>query len=212
MLPETVHRSFSDGEAWADAHASFFRDPRSNAAKSAKERVETMGVADRVDNLVEPLCARVGVEMIDVEFAEGVLRITVDQSGGVDTEALATLTREVSRALDHTDPIPGAFTLEITSPGLERPLKRPAHFENVVGTRIRLKTLPGTEGDRRLEGVLESASDTGVVIRADDGTVQTLVYEEVQTARTVFVWEREPKSVRRGRGGDVGRTHGRMDP
>ena len=171
-----------------------------------------MGVADRVDNLVEPLCARVGVDMVDVEFSGGVLRITVDQDGGVGTEALATLTREVSRALDHTDPIPGRFTLEITSPGLERPLKRPAHFETVVGTRIRLKTRPGTEGGRRLEGVLEAASDAGVIIRADDGTSRSLVYEEVQTARTVFVWEPEPKSARQSRRGDVGRTHGRMDP
>ena len=83
---------------------------------------------------------------------------------------------------------------------------------DAVGVRIRLKTRPGTEGDRRIEGILEAATDTGVVIRADDGTARALVYEEVQTARTVFVWEREPKSVRQNAGGDVGPAYGRMNP
>ena len=157
-----------------------------------------MGVEERVNDLVDPLCARVGVEMVDLEFAGGVLRITVDQAGGVGTAALADLAGEVSRALDRTDPIPGTFTLEVTSPGLERPLKRPEHFGRVVGTRITLKTCPGTEGDRRLEGILEAADGCGLVLRTDDGSPRTVAYEEVQTARTVFTWEQAPKSVRQG--------------
>ena len=169
-----------------------------------------MGVANQVDSLVEPLCARVGVEMVGVEFAGGVLRITVDQPGGVGTEALTTLTREVSRTLDHNDPISGSFTLEITSPGLERPLKRPSHFERVVGTRIRLKTLPGVEGDRRLEGILEKVCDTSVVVRDDNGSARILDYEEIEAAFTVFVWEPETKSIRRAARGDVEQTRGSM--
>ena len=155
-----------------------------------------MGVVERVNDLVDPLCARVGVEMVDLEFAGGVLRITVDQPGGVGTKALADLAGEVSRSLDHADPIPGAFTLEVTSPGLERPLKRPEHFRRVVGTRITLKTFPGTEGDRRLEGILEATDGCGLVVRADDGSPRTVAYDEVQTARTVFTWEQAAKSVR----------------
>ena len=169
-----------------------------------------MGVVDRVDSLVEPLCARLGVEMVDVEFAGGVLRITVDGPDGVGIEALTALTREVSRALDHTDPVPGTFTLEITSPGLERPLKRPEHFGRVVGNRIALKTRPGTEGDRRLEGVLEKADDSGVVVRIDDGSARAVGYEEVQMARTLFVWDSGSKSVRQGGRGPVGRSDGRI--
>jgi len=114
----------------------------------------------------------------------------------VGTEVLTAITAEVSRALDHTDPISGTFTLEVTSPGLERPLKRPEHFRRVVGSRITLKTRPGSEGDRRLEGVLEVADDSGLVIRTDAGSPRALAYEEVQTARTVFVWEKAPKSPR----------------
>jgi ribosome maturation factor RimP len=114
----------------------------------------------------------------------------------------------VSRVLDHTDPIPGTFTLEVTSPGIERPLKRPDHFGQVVGSRITLKTCPGTEGDRRLEGILEAADDSGLVVRTDDGSHRAVAYGEVQTARTVFVWEQLPKSVRQGGRGAVGRNEG----
>jgi ribosome maturation factor RimP len=171
-----------------------------------------MGVVDRVNDLVDPLCARVGVEMVDLEFVGGVLRITVDQPGGVGTEALAALTGEVSRAIDRTDPIPGTFTLEVTSPGIERPLKRPEHFGRVVGARISLKTCPGTEGDRRLEGILEAADDSGLVVRTDDGSHRAVAYEEVQTARTVFAWEQLPKSVRQGGRGAVGRNEGSSGP
>ena len=171
-----------------------------------------MGVVDRVNDLVDPLCARVGVEMVDLEFAGGVLRITVDQPGGVGTEALAALTGEVSRVLDHTDPIPGTFTLEVTSPGLERTLKRPDHLGQVVGARITLKTCPGTEGDRRLEGILETADDSGLVVRTDDGSQLAVAYEKVQTARTVFVWEQPPKSVRQGGRGMAGRSDGSNCP
>ena len=171
-----------------------------------------MGVVDRVNDLVDPLCARVGVEMVDLEFAGGVLRITVDQPEGVGTEALAALTGEVSRVLDHTDPIPGTFTLEVTSPGIERPLKRPDHFGRAVGSRITLKTCPGTEGDRRLEGILEATDDAGLVVRSDDGSHRAVAYEEVQTARTVFVWDQLPKSVRQGGRGAVGRNEGSSGP
>ena len=171
-----------------------------------------MGVVDRVNDLVDPLCARVGVEMVDLEFAGGVLRITVDQPGGVGTEALAALTGEVSRVLDHTDPIPGTFTLEVTSPGLERTLKRPDHFGKVVGARNTLKTCPGTEGARRLEGILEAADDSGLVVRTDDGSQRAVAYEKVQTARTVFVWEQPSKSVRQGGRGVAVRSDGSGSP
>jgi len=212
MLPAGVHRSLSDGEAWADAHASCFRAPGVPVPDSSEERAGAMGVVDRVNDLVDPLCARVGVEMVDLEFVGGVLRITVDQPGGVGTEALAALTGEVSRALDRTDPIPSTFTLEVTSPGLERPLKRPDHFGRVVGSRITLKTCPGTEGDRRLEGILEKVDDFGLVVRTDDGSYRAVAYEEIQTARTVFAWEQLPEPARQGGRGAAARNGGNGGP
>ena len=127
-----------------------------------------MAVTDRIDAMAAPLCDRIGIELLDVEYEGGVLRLVVDHPEGVGMDAIAGITREVSRALDHEDLIAGTYTLEVTSPGLERPLKRPVHFERAVGTEVTIKTQPGTDGDRRVSGVLQSTNRAGVVVRAAD--------------------------------------------
>jgi|TARA_B100000959_G_scaffold274669_1_gene326918 ribosome maturation factor RimP len=161
-----------------------------------------VGVTDRVDTLALPLCERVGVELVDVEFEGGILRLTIDHPDGVGMDSISSLTREVSRALDHEDLIGPSYTLEVTSPGLERRLKRPVHFRKAVGCQVTLKTRPGTEGDRRFSGLLEVANPTGVSVRSADGTLRSLGYEEILQARTVFDWNPESKSTQRGRNGD----------
>ncbi|MBP92088.1 MAG: ribosome maturation factor RimP [Acidimicrobiaceae bacterium] len=161
-----------------------------------------MGVTDRVDIMAAPLCERVGVELVDVEFEGGILRLTIDHPDGVGMESIASVTREVSRALDHDDPIGPSYTLEVTSPGLERRLKRPAHFLKALGGQVTLKTRPGVEGERRLSGALEAADAQGVSIRSADGALRSLGYDDILQARTVFDWTPEPKSARRGSSGD----------
>ena len=158
-----------------------------------------MAVTDRIDAMASPLCNRIGVELLDVEYEGGVLRLVVDHPDGVSMEAIAEVTREVSRAIDHEDPIPGSFTLEVTSPGLERPLKRPAHFERAVGSEVAVKTIPGIDGDRRVSGVLETADVDGIGVRLVDGSCRTLRHDEILKAHTVFVWTPEPKSVCKGK-------------
>lgn len=157
-----------------------------------------MAVTDRIDALAAPLCDRVGVELLDVEYEGGVVRLVVDQPEGVGMDAIASVTREVSRALDHEDPIVGTYTLEVTSPGLERPLKRPEHFVRALGGEVTVKTAPGVEGDRRVAGVLSEADDDGIVVRAEDGSERALRHDEILKARTVFTWTPEPKSARKG--------------
>ena len=156
-----------------------------------------MAVIDQIDALAGPLCDRVGVELLDVEYEGGVVRLVVDHPDGVGMDAIASVTREVSRALDHEDPISGTYTLEVSSPGLERPLKRPGHFIKALGSEVSVKTVPGTEGERRVAGVLASADEHGVVIRANDMAERVLRHDEILTARTVFKWTPEPKSVRK---------------
>ncbi len=75
--------------------------------------------------------------LYDVEHAGSLLRILVDRPGGVDLDLLAQVTRELSSALDAADPLPGRYTLEVSSPGLERPLRRPEHFDAAIGATIR---------------------------------------------------------------------------
>ena len=168
-----------------------------------------MAVTDRVAALADPLCDRIGVELLDVEYEGGVLRLVVDHPDGVGMDAIAGVTREVSRALDHEDPISGTYTLEVSSPGLERPLKRPDHFRRVVGSEVSVKTVPGVEGDRRMTGDLVSVDGGGIVVRAADGTERSFRHDEILKARTVFTWVPEPKSARKGKNRSAQAASGR---
>ena len=153
-----------------------------------------MGIVERVNQLVEPICADLGVDLFDVDHAGGILRVTVEREGGVDIGTIALITRELSRALDHDDPIPGRYTLEVSSPGLERPLRRQSHFVRSVGERIKVKTKPHVEGERRLEGTLTAAGDDGIqLVVNDDGTTRSLAYDDIEKANTIFEWGPAPK-------------------
>ena len=154
-----------------------------------------MSVAEKVSDLVSPLCSSANVELVDIELNGGVLKIVIDQSEGLNTEVLADMTREISRQLDHEEPVPGLYTLEVTSPGLERPLKKPQHFEKAVGSLITLKKVPGSSGERRIEGILKSTSSTGISVEQEDGSFHEVSFELIQKARTVFVWQPDSKST-----------------
>jgi ribosome maturation factor RimP len=147
---------------------------------------------------VSPLLADLGLEVYDVEHAGGTLRITVDREGGVDLDTIALATRIVSRELDHTDPIPGRYTLEVTSPGLERNLRTPAHFERAVGTVVNVRTHPDVEGERRVHGEVTAADGDGVTVKQDDGVERRLRYDEIERARTVFEWGPTPRPAKPG--------------
>ncbi len=168
-----------------------------------------MAVTDRIDAMASPLCDRIGVELLDVEYEGGVIRVTVDHPDGVGMDAIASLTREVSRALDHEDPVKGRYTLEVSSPGLERSLKRPDHFVRAIGSEVAVKTIPGIDGDRRVSGVLQSTNRDGVVVRAADGSIRSIRHDEILKARTVFTWSPEPKSARKGHDRDGSADSGR---
>jgi ribosome maturation factor RimP len=153
-----------------------------------------VAVVERVRELIEPLLAPQGVEVIDLEFTGGALKLTIDRDGGVNMDAIAEATRTVSRALDEADPVPGHYTLEVSSPGLERSLRTPPHFQRAIGLVVAIKTFSGVEGERRVKGELVSADDSGIVVRPDDGGApRPLSYDQIERARTVFEWGPGPK-------------------
>lgn len=151
-------------------------------------------VIERITDLVAPILSDLGVELYDLEHTGGIVRVVVDRPGGIDLEAIAEITRNVSRALDHADPMPGRYTLEVTSPGLERTLRTPAHFAGAVGTVVSVRTLPTVEGERRARGVLTEADDAGITVRDEDHLMdRRLRYDEIERAKTVFEWGPAPK-------------------
>jgi ribosome maturation factor RimP len=146
-----------------------------------------MSVTDRVRAIVEPLLSQRGLQLYDIEQQGSVLRITADGPGGVSLDTLGELSKDVSRALDEVDPIPGRYTLEVSSPGVERRLRTAAHFALAVGETVAVRTHPGVE-PRRVSGELAVADGEGVTLRADDGAEVRLGYDEIERARTVFDW------------------------
>lgn len=151
--------------------------------------------AARVRELVAPIVAEFGFELFDVDYGGGALLITVDAEGGVDLDLLAKATRAVSNALDEADPIPGQYTLEVSSPGLERALRTPAHFAWAVGRTVSVKLRAGGDGPRRLTGTVTAADDDGVDVLLDDpvGETRRLGYGDIDKARTTFEWGPTPK-------------------
>jgi ribosome maturation factor RimP len=149
--------------------------------------------AERVRQLVAPLLADPEVVLYDVEHAGGTLRVVVDRPGGVDLGTITEVTRAVSAALDEADIMPGAYTLEVSSPGLERALRTPEHFAAVVGREVRIKLRPGVEGDRRAAGVLSAADDQTVTVAADDGSERVLRIDDITKANVHVDWSPPPK-------------------
>jgi ribosome maturation factor RimP len=152
-----------------------------------------MATSERIAELVEPILHDRGQQLYDVELTGAIVRVLVDRPDGpVSLADLEAVSREISSALDEADPMPDRFELEVSSPGLERPLRRPDHFRTAVGTKVKVKTLPSVEGERRVDGTLVAADDDGFTVESEAGA-RTLGYADVDRARTVFEWGGNPK-------------------
>lgn len=156
---------------------------------------------ERVRELVEPLVAEADLDLYDLDLAGGVLSVLVDAPGGADIDAISRVARSISRALDEHDPIEGRYALEVGSPGLERPLRTPAHFAGAVGTTVKVKTQPGVEGDRRVEGTITAADDASVTVRTAGGDHRTISYDDIERARTTFEWGAAAKPDKKKKAG-----------
>ena len=153
-----------------------------------------MGPAERVRELVEPVLATSDLELVDVEIGRGLLRLSLDRPGGIDLEAISAISPAISAALDAGDPLPERYHLEVSSPGLERPLRTPEQFQRFVGSKVSVRTLPGVEGERRVTGTLSAADEEGVVVIPEGGGPgRRVLYADVERARTVFEWGPAPK-------------------
>ena len=143
-------------------------------------------VATRVSELVEPLIKAHGADLYDVVHGGATLQVLV--GGDVDLEELAVLTREISVVLDEADPMPDRYTLEVSTPGLERTLRSVEHFRASVGRRVVVKTFERLIGDsHRIEGVIADAGSGSVRVSTDGGEIDVPL-DAIRSARTVFDW------------------------
>ena len=124
----------------------------------------------RVWQLAGPLAEGEGMEIVDIDFRhEGsrggrVLRLYLDKEGGPNMDDLSRVSRQLSELLDAQDTIDGAYTLEVSSPGINRPLKKPAHFARFVGKRIRVRTWDLVDGRRSFLGILGQVVEDSVIL------------------------------------------------
>jgi ribosome maturation factor RimP len=152
------------------------------------------------ETLIRPVIEGSGLELVDVAFrresGRRVLRVVVDREGGVDVDTIAELAEKVSRRLDVEGFAPGPYALEVSSPGIERTLKRPRDFERRVGDMVRVKTTTPVEGRTNIAGELVSADDDGIVVAAGGGELRVR-YLDIASARTVVDWDAELKGSAR---------------
>lgn len=149
----------------------------------------------RLAGLIGPYLAAEHLELDDLELlghgGRRVLRVVVDKDGGVTLDRLAETSRRLSRLLDADPEMQGPYRLEVTSPGLERKLRTPRHFQKSVGREVVVK-FRSDHVAQTIRGPLISAGQTGCEVEVED-ELRRVQYDTISSARTVFRWQAAPK-------------------
>ncbi len=152
---------------------------------------------DRLHQLVAPIASDLGLDVYDIERRGGTVRVTLETrvgtEGGVTLDSLSLATRLISRELDHEDPINGSYTLEVTSPGVERPLRTAEHFQRELGKSVTVRLRDASADPRRLHGTLTAADERTATLACDDGVERIVQISDIDKARLVVDWTPKPK-------------------
>ena len=144
-----------------------------------------------IDELLQPGAEALGYELVAVELSGGdtsIVRVYIDTPNGVTVTDCTKASRQFSAILDVADPIASRYTLEVSSPGMDRPLAKPEHFKKVVGSDVKIKMATLVDGRRRFTGELVEATDEFAVVEVD-GEQTELLYDEMDRARLVPVYD-----------------------
>lgn len=138
--------------------------------------------------LIGQVVGPMGYELVGIEYRRGadsgLLRIYIDREGGIKLEDCVAVSRQVSAMLDVEDPLKEAYQLEVSSPGIDRPLFVREHFERFAGSKARIKLRMKLNGRKRFEGVLQGVQDENVVLEMD-GEMEYLPLDQIDSARLV---------------------------
>jgi len=139
-------------------------------------------------NLIEPTIEQLGYELSDLELKlggrDGIVRVFIDKPDGVDLSDCEMVSRQLSALLDVEDSLPGRYTLEVSSPGLDRKLTKPAHFQRFTGAAVRVKLRFPVSGRRNFRGTLRAADDEKIEIEVD-GEPHSLKIATIESARLI---------------------------
>ena len=152
---------------------------------------------DRLSALIEPLLAREGVELVDVEVAGSrrrpIVRVYVDRPGGVGVDDCARISRLLEAGLETAAAVPETYVLEVSSPGLDRPLRERRHFERFVGRDVEVRLFAPLQGRRRIVGTLAQVADAAddsfaITVVDPDGARWTFADRDIAKARLHWTW------------------------
>ena len=152
------------------------------AGSSAQAKV----AEERVRSLVEPVLARHRADLVELIVARGrtqLVRLVADREGGIDLETCARISEEVSRLLDAEDPISGRYTLEVTSPGLNRPLRKAEDFRKNAGRKVRVVLARSQH-----EGTVKEVTEEAVTLATDKEGDVTIPLSDVANAKLLLPW------------------------
>jgi ribosome maturation factor RimP len=145
---------------------------------------------DKVSDIVEPVAEDFGLELVDVVYAaergKKVLRVFVDKPGGVTIDDLSALSREVSTLLDVQDVVPGSYSLEVSSPGLDRPLKREKDFIRFTGKRAKIKTIEPIDGRKNFRAAIIGVAHGVVTIEDADSKRFSIALANIDKANLII--------------------------
>jgi ribosome maturation factor RimP len=146
----------------------------------------TVTLRERLIALIEPVLVQLGYELVELEYAAGrsqaVVRLFIDVPAGISVDDCERVSRDVAALLDVDDPIPTAYTLEVSSPGFDRVLRIPAHFERFVGEGVFVELQAPRAGRKRYTGLLQAVTATGIEMEVDKQTVE-VPFGEIAKAR-----------------------------
>lgn len=149
-------------------------------------------VVERVKALAHPILSSLGLELVEVEQKGGrgrvLLRIYIDKAGGVTLKDCEQASIYLGHALDVEDPIPFAYTLEVSSPGLDRPLKRPGDYQRAIGKSVRIKLIRPFEGQGELVGRLVVVKEDHITVEMESGQRYDISLADIQQTRLEIEW------------------------
>ncbi|WP_129649279.1 ribosome maturation factor RimP [Peristeroidobacter agariperforans] len=143
---------------------------------------------DQLGELLGPVVANLGYELWEIEYAPraggGLLRLYIDSPDGISLDDCEKVSRGVSAVLDEADPIPNEYTLEVSSPGLDRVLRTQAHFARFAGERVKVEMIALINGRKRFQGRLQKVGESEITLETDGGEV-SLPIEDIHRARLI---------------------------
>ncbi len=162
----------------------------------AEKKRGSGGIAAVCRALAEPLAESLGLSLWDVRFvkegADWYLRIVIDKEGGVSINDCVDMTHLINPVLDKEDPIPQSYCLEVMSPGIERELTRPEHYEAFLGELVKARLFAlNADGDREFVGFLHEYTDETLTLEMESGELRQFSRKDVATVRAVELWDED---------------------